>query len=436
MFGHALLLVTLFGCGRDAVEGRPLERVPTAIASSSSSTSVKASDAGPEPRPPSPSRPDSAKLDVDLEGTRLPLAVTFSRTGHLLFATRRGLWDWDPSGTDQTKQLASIPESLFGAQVRLDKADSSDHLSVFPQRGTTAEDWQLRATFSEDGAFAAIYAENEAFARSNGFAREQVAVSVHRTDSGERVGNWKKTLSIDSSPQYAFLPHLSPSGRFVVIEKALQLEVFEAATGRSVLRRSGGSFDDVSSFLSDTTLLRSHDRALDLFDLATGKLQRSRRSPKGHAVSKDRGRVAWLEKGSLYVWTVATDTVTPPCKDPRICEFCSVEWVDPTHVRVFETRESTTEVVCGVDGNDAPVVVPHAPSPAFEGEGFRVVEDFAPGAAQPSRVLVYLPKVGKVVSLGGGHMQYAASHGRLLVEGDSLRMVDATGELHELTKSH
>jgi hypothetical protein len=443
--GYALVLLHLFACGRDAVEasggrvGSAGPHLPSGVASTplapASSTTANGPEAGASPKPSGVPQPDSAQLDVDLEGARFPLAVTFSPKGHLLFATRRGLWDWDPTGEEKTKQLASTSDALFGAQVRLANSESSDHLSVFPPKGTTAEDWLLRATFSPDGAFAAFYAENEAYAQSSSFAREAIAVSVHRTDTGQRVGAWTKTLQVDSTPQYAFIPRLSPSGGFVVIEKALQLEVFETATGRPVLRRSGGSFDDVSTFLNETTLLRSHDRAVDVLDLTTGKAKRSHRSVKGYAVSKDRGRIALLEKGALRVWTLATDTLTPPCKDPRICEYCAVDWVDPSHVRVFETRDSKTEVVCGAEGTEAPALVPHVSSPVFEEEGFRIVEDFAPGAARPSRVTVSMPRIGKSIGLGAGPLEYVASHGRLLIRGDTVRLVDAAGELHELTKS-
>lgn len=438
-FGRALVLVTLFGCGRDAIEGRPLERPPSALSTSASTSShplAAASDAGSKAPSPGPQLPHTAKLDVDLDGARVPLALAFSPTGHLLFATRQGLWDWDPSGAEKTKKLASTPESLFGAQVRMVAAEFPDHLSILPPKSTTAEDWQVRATFSGDGVFAAFYAENASFAQANKYTRQSVVVSVHRTDTGERVGTWTKTLKVESSPEYAFVPRLSPSGRFLVVEKVFQLEVFEAATGRSVFRRSGGGVNDVSTFLNETTLLRPHSGSLEVLDLAAGRLRRSHRSVKDHAVSPNRESVALLEKGAVRVWNVASDTVTLGCREPRICEFCSVQWADPTHTRAFDATEGKTEVVCGVDGTAAPSIVAHVQPPLFQGEGFTVVKDVATGPNHPPRVIVNVPKVGKAIPLVGASLELAASHGRLLVQGDNLRLIDATGELHELTKRH
>jgi hypothetical protein len=346
--------------------------------------------------------------------------------GHLLLATQRGLVAWDPSGANKTTRTPIAP-LLFEAGARVVVGTSLDSLSVAPVQGGPAEDWTLRAAFSQGGAFVAFHAENATFAAAHDFKLKQLVVVVLRTDSGAVLSTLRTQIAVPSLPAYALGPDLSPSGRFLALRKPYQLEVFDLTSGRKVLSRADVGFSSRTKFLNDTTLLVGYDSGLDVVGLPSGKVLRSQRPAPTYSVSPDQTRAAILDKGGIRIWNLGTGAMTPGCKTQDRCALCTIEWMDDQRVRVFKLAELLQQEECLVDSATA-TLVPYKFGVAFQAEGFKVVESFEPGAGEPSRVLATLPNGGEL-SLGPMRKAYAASHGRLLVWGDSVRMFDSTGQL-------
>ncbi len=424
----ALLVVCLASCGGGSREGGRSAHVATPAAPASRVLPTDA-DAGTTAAPQRLDRPD-----IDLEKENAPLAIAFSPAGHLLFATRRALWDWDPSGVEKTKQITATPEALFGAGVRLVASADPDYVATQGPKGKTTEEWRVRAAFSEDGAVAAFSADSETFARKNDDARRKFVASVLRTDTGASAGAFTRIVSV-RSPLYTFAPNLSPAGRFLMLVQAEQAEVFEVASGRNVLRQLG---EGGIAFLNDATLLRSGRSSLDVVDAETGRVLRTRRASSTRALSPDRKTFALFEKGTLRFWNLATGTLTTRCKTSMKCSDCAVEWTDASHVRLFDGSEKETQIACAADGQDpSPSATPYAALPTFEGEGFSVFEHRNPGATRPSGVVVMPPKGGKEVALDvpGAEMPYSVSRGRLLVRGETTWLVESSGEVRLLVKA-
>ncbi|NOU30418.1 MAG: hypothetical protein HOO96_21160 [Polyangiaceae bacterium] len=359
--------------------------------------------------------------------------MAFSRAGHLLFATRRGVWDWNPGGAERATLFELTPEALFGAGASITKAEAPEYITVVPSKGKVHQNWRPRATFSADGTTVAFVAENETFAETTHYMVRKFVARILRTDTGAPIGTFSKVLKVESTPQYAFLPHLSPTGRFLAIQKPYQVELFEVASGRSTLRRVDG-FDETSSFLTDTTLLRSRGTAIEVVDMETGRVVRTLSSAPNPVVSPDRTSVAVLRKGTVHFWNVTTGASAVGCKHAQPCEACAVEWTDATHVRVFDFDKKETQLACATDASQ-PVSGPYEDRPVFQGEGFSVTAHVGVGS-EPSRVIISAPKADKEAQIPGAHMSYLASHERLLVQSDdddSLFLVDSTGQVTKLS---
>jgi hypothetical protein len=379
--------------------------------------------------------PPPGKLtpDVDFEGANRPLAVRLAENGTVLFATLRGLFVWDPRGVETTKHFPVSPEALFGIGARIGAASSPDAVSVAQAASRSAEDWAVHATFSENGAVLLFHSENNSFALSKNFVRHQFVAHAMRVDNGEGISRFAKILRIDSAPEYAFQKSLSPTGRFLLASKPYQLEVFELATGKHLLRRTDNGPSDVALFLNDTMLLTASDKVLRAVDLPSGRVLASQLRGQSHAVSPDRTQIAILERGLIRIWSAPAARSQARCEVP-VCDSCVLNWIDQKHVRMFEERTAKTQVTCALESGVATSGA-YLPRPIFKNDEFSVAESFEQGAEQPSRVLLTLAKTGQELQLGASQMNYSASPGRLLVQGEGVRMIDARGAIVELIKS-
>jgi len=371
--------------------------------------------------------PARAVPDIDLTGADRPIAATLSAQGHLLLATRRGVVAWDPSGAQATARH-SVAAALFEAGATATEGESPANITVVAAKGGVAENWVLQAVFSDDGALALFSAYSTTFSAAKNYKQAKISVAVLRASTGVVVSTLKAQVDVPSLPEYMFGPAISPGGRFFLESKPYQLEVFDLGTGRKVLSRFDAGFGAPQTFLSDTTLLHAYGvHSLDVIDLPRGQVLHTQRDVQAYALSPDRTRVAILGKGRIRFWSVGTGATTQGCKTKDVCEYCTVEWIDDQHVRLFKASERTQQEECRVD-DALSIVAPYAPRSSFRGEGFSVTEFVGPGAAQPARVVATMPN-GNEVSLGDRHGEYAAAHGRLLVVGESVRMFDAAGNL-------
>lgn len=370
-----------------------------------------------------PAAPDASAKTAASTPTKLfafagedaPTDFHRSPQGHFVVHTARHLVDIDPERMD-TSRVVELPEGTrdivaTGGAPRL-LAVGRDVVYVLDgatlgvvarvaMPGLANEEGSVTLA-SGSGAWAARQCANEG------------AESGCRLVAFDPGGARRATVQVGDA-----LPLLSPDGAYLVEVGLKKRNVYDASTGRLLLRREGGRFlkdppgqpqgqgqepgrEETFRFLADGVgsgggfgrLVISRDGVVEVDDLRSGRVLGSVRYARifqnsAHLVSPDGSLVASVLPGR-QIGFFDTRTLRPR-KSASLapafldeCNGCSLVWRDEAHVEVLDGEE---HVIVSVDGNlerrkaDAPERVLSGPAFSVEGDGSERAQ-LAGGAAK------------------------------------------------------
>ncbi len=321
---------------------------------------------------------DDATLEMLPYGPGSVTGVVMTEGGHVVAHSLRALYDFDPATPDVVRRHAlpddtsSVVPSANGARalvVRKDKTEIWD-LAAFRVAATldTAE-IDNNAHISADGAQVALSACGDAIPAPPAKGKVKPVDPEANPTCGFLVfsgKDGKRLAAFATESEGGFGDGtFSPDGRFIVLSGMQKRLVYNASTGKLVLRRIGGRVDgsggnELTEFMGDT-LLVTRFGVVEVDDLATGKVVAGQRYDVPGAdetlfhlrvPGSTRLATMWGSGKKVFVWdwaqkrVVRTFDLGKKLEEP--CYGCTLTAIEPNKLSVVGASvELTLDLATG-----------------------------------------------------------------------------------------
>ncbi len=352
---------------------------------------------------PAPAR-DDATLELLGYGAGSIAGVVLTQAGHAVAHSQRSLYDFDPAAPDVVRRhplpddTTSVVPSENGARavvVRKEKTEIWD-LGSFRKVATldTTEPASSGAHISADGEQVALSSCGDEIPAPP--AKGKLKPQAPEAACGYLIFSAKdgKRISVFATEGDGFSEGtFSSDGRFLVASSIQKRLVYNASTGKLVLRRIGGRVDpsggsELTEFMGDT-LLVTRFGVVEVDDLNTGKVVASQRYDVPgadetlfhlHVPGTTRLVTMWGSGKKVFVWdwaqkrVVRTFDLAKKLEEP--CYGCTLSALDPNKLSVVGAPvELTLDLATGT-ATSSGEASSRRTEIAYEGPGARVERQY------------------------------------------------------------